>query len=461
MQINQFKWFLLLMGGLLTVNAGEYHYNVSYFEVALDHFSFAKNKTFQLRYLTNDTFSKDDRKSPIFFYAGNEGNIETFAQNTGFMWEIAEEFGASIVFAEHRYYGKSQPFGNSSFDSPEHSGYLTSQQALEDYAQLLVQRVNPKKRPVIVFGGSYGGMLAAWFRMKYPHLVIGAIASSAPIFQFTTECGRFNTIVSNVFTVGQGNCSKNIRQSWDVLKKQGATQDGLNALKAKFKICDSYSFTKLKAFEDYLNDVYGALAMVNYPYSTSFLAPLPPNPVTEYCARINGVYNDDQILDNLHNALQIYTNYTGQTKCLNIESAFDASMSGWEFQACTEMVMPMCTKESKKSIFPPSEWDFKKYSDDCFAKWKVLPKIDMATTAYGENLKYASNIVFSNGLMDPWSGGGVLRAPNDKITIIIIPDTAHHLDLRASNPNDPASVIAARRLEKDAIHKWLEQENYV
>lgn len=37
--------------------------------------------------------------------------------------------------------------------------------------------------------------------------------------------------------------------------------------------------------------------MVNYPYGTTFLAPLPPNPVTEFCARINGVYNDDQLVE--------------------------------------------------------------------------------------------------------------------------------------------------------------------
>lgn len=72
----------------------------------------------------------------------------------------------------------------------------------------------------------------------------------------------------------------------------------------------------------------------------------------------------------------------------------------------------------------------------------------------------ASNIVFSNGLNDPWSGGGVLRTPNKEIIIIIIPDSAHHLDLRAANAQDPGSVLAARIKEKDAIRKWIRQSRH-
>lgn len=59
--------------------------------------------------------------------------------------------------------------------------------------------------------------------MKYPHAVIGAIASSAPIFQFTdlTPCNAFNRILTSVYaTAFNGNslCSDNVRKSWDVMR---------------------------------------------------------------------------------------------------------------------------------------------------------------------------------------------------------------------------------------------------
>ena len=38
---------------------------------------------------------------------------------------------------------------------------------------------------------------------------------------------------------------------------------------------------------------------------------------------------------------------------------------------------------------------------------------------------------------------------------IIIPEGAHHLDLRAADPNDPPSVVKAREIEKQFITKWV------
>ena len=65
------------------------------------------------RYFYNLTYYKPG--GPLFFYTGNEGYLETFVENTGVMWDLAPQFNAAIVFAEHRYYGQTYPYGNQSY----------------------------------------------------------------------------------------------------------------------------------------------------------------------------------------------------------------------------------------------------------------------------------------------------------------------------------------------------------
>lgn len=47
------------------------------------------------------------------------------------------------------------------------------------------------------------------------------------------------------------------------------------------------------------------------------------------------------------------------------------------------MVMPMCSKEDTKNMFPPKDWDFKKFSDKCYQQFHVRPVKNMATMMYG------------------------------------------------------------------------------
>ncbi|KAH9155665.1 hypothetical protein AeRB84_002396, partial [Aphanomyces euteiches] len=152
--------------------------NETFITQTLDHFT-AHHATYQQRYFTCAEHWKSP-DGPIFFYTGHESNAEEFLKATGLMWENAAEFGALLVFAEHRYFGKSFPkIENASY--VESLRFLSSEQALADYAVLirhLKTTLGAKESPVIAFGGSYAGMLAAWFRMTYPFVVDGSIASS-------------------------------------------------------------------------------------------------------------------------------------------------------------------------------------------------------------------------------------------------------------------------------------------
>jgi lysosomal Pro-X carboxypeptidase len=96
--------------------------------------------------------------------------VQLYLNATGLMWENAERLGAMLIFAEHRYYGESLPFGKHTY---KHMEWLSSEQALADYAALLFafrEERGLRDAPVIGFGGSYGGMLATWARQKYPHV---------------------------------------------------------------------------------------------------------------------------------------------------------------------------------------------------------------------------------------------------------------------------------------------------
>ncbi|XP_014670682.1 PREDICTED: lysosomal Pro-X carboxypeptidase-like isoform X2 [Priapulus caudatus] len=379
------------------------------------------------------------------------------------MWDIAPQFKAMVVFAEHRFYGKSMPYGNLSYSDAAHMDSFTSEQALADYAVLIAYLKSSipgvSHSSVIAFGGSYGGMLAAWFRIKYPHVVQGALAASAPVLQFEhyTPCDVFNTIVTKDFALAGDSCPKAIRRSWDAITRLAKSSGGLQYISQAMHLCKPLK-KDAGALKSWLTEVYGNLAMANYPYPASFLSPMPAWPIKAVCSKLTDPgLHDKQLIDALFKGISVYFNYTGAAECLDVSQATTGALSdeGWGYQACTEMTMPFCA-DGVNDMFEPSEWNLQSYSDDCYKKWHVRPRPDWVPLYYGGyNITASSNIIFSNGKLDPWSGGGILKSLSDTLVAIIIDEGAHHLDLRASNKDDPPSVIAARKQEVEIIRRWL------
>ena len=105
----------------------------------------------------------------------------------------------------------------------------------------------------------------------------------------------------------------------------------------------------------------------------------------------------------------------------------------------------------------------------------VKPDVQSLTGQFGgyeisDNPEGVTNVIWSNGGMDPWHGGGFY--PGDKPGeagmqgqahvhkngnhYIWIRRGAHHGDLRSASPGDPAELTAARALETDIIRGWIE-----
>ena len=99
----------------------------------------------------------------------------------------------------------------------------------------------------------------------------------------------------------------------------------------------------------------------------------------------------------------------------------------------------------------------------CSQQWNIVPRPLWPLIHWGgfDSFKGGSNIIFSNGLLDPWSAEGVnvSNVVCDGCPVIEIPEAGHHLDLRAPNDSDPKYVIAAREQETQTIAKWISEWN--
>ena len=213
---------------------GEYvpkNYMEMWFTGDIDNFSYL-NHTFPLRYYIKTEYWNET--GPIFFYCGNEGDINMFLNNSGYIDYLGQQMNALIVFAEHRYFGKSLPYGIKSFSAEKYRRYLSPHQALADFARLLnYLKDQHNNAPVIAWGGSYGGMLAAWFRIKYPNIVHGAIAASAPINHFygIVDYFLFNEIITNDFAEARSTCPGLIQDGFTRIKQHSmnSTKSFVNA----------------------------------------------------------------------------------------------------------------------------------------------------------------------------------------------------------------------------------------
>ncbi|KAK1892362.1 Dipeptidyl peptidase 2 [Dissostichus eleginoides] len=449
----------------------ECQFTEKYFTQTLDHFNFNSmgNGTFQQRYLITDKYWKEGY-GPIFFYTGNEGDIWEFAANSGFITELAAQQGGLVIFAEHRYYGRSLPFGKDSFSSPQ-VGLLTVEQALADFALMiseLKQQLAAPLCPVIAFGGSYGGMLSAYMRLKYPNMVAGALAASAPVLS-TAGLGdsrQFFRDVTADFERVSPACRDAVRGAFQQLTELAQLQD-YSRIQSEFFLCSPLASSQdIQQLYGLLRNAFTLMAMLDYPYSTHFMGNMPANPVKVGCETM---LSGPDLLTNLRNTAGIVYNSTGELSCFDLYTLYlqcaDPTGCGlgmdslaWDYQACTEI--NLCYESNNVTdMFPPmafTETDRERY---CSQRWAVLPRPGwLKTQFWGDALSTASNIIFSNGDLDPWANGGVRRSLSSSLVAVNISEGAHHLDLRGSNAADPVSVISARKTEAELIAQWVEQE---
>ena len=468
------------------------------FNAVVDHFSFrpTTNAYLPLRYYVNEKHWNGT--GPCFFYAGNEADIFQFVNNSGFLFESAEEFGAMVVFAEHRYYGES-------FPTWDDMSFLTVEQAMADFNTLNVHIRRkwemPRETAFVAFGGSYGANLAMWLRLKNPNLWAGAIASSAtPLKHILRETNDFATIETEAYGNISSKCPELVRDGWKDLFDSVATKEGRKSVSKALGLCHALPDS------GFATDIYGwisgaleTMVQYGYPYPTEFYNPVPAYPFKVACEEMLTAATG---FGALRAAVDVYYNYTGQAgECfhnedilveaakhwnrkgdhhrlyeqeqriqrrlgkhrIHIEPRFtiqSGSSDAWGYQTCTEVYQPMPTNGITDFLIPHTP-DKAAYFRRCLKTWGVEPRPNWEEMHFmGDSIGAGSNIFLSSGQLDPWRAAGIQKTPYgapDSIIVRIIEHGAHHLDLRASNPLDPPSVVAVRQEEKIAMQQWIKE----
>ena len=279
----------------LAARPGSANCSTHWFEQRIDHFSPqlppSGVSTYKQRYFVCGAEYRTSMDDPIFFYVGNEADVTLYVNATGLMWESAPAFHATMVFAEHRYFGASLPFGAA---TSQHMQYLSTEQALADYATLIfalragtggtpaLPHGAPQAAAFIGFGGSYGGMLGSWLRMKFPSALDGMIAGSAPIESFLGETPPYDTgsyakgvtLDASVAGGAAAGCAEAVSAAWGAISRLGTTAAGRRSLETTFRLCpasrplEEHNTTSVSFWAQSAMDY---MAMGSYPYPSSYI----------------------------------------------------------------------------------------------------------------------------------------------------------------------------------------------
>jgi len=281
-------------------------------------------------------------------------------------------------------------------------------------------------------------------------------------------------IVTEAYANVSATCPKLIRQGWDELTTRGSTTAGRAELKEQLGLCNAPSTqAAAEGLAGWYNGALETMVQYGYPYPTSFYNPVPGYPFKVAC---EAMVRDGTPLGALKAAASVYYNYTGQAgKCFGFgdetkpEALGDGPPSGWGYQTCTEVYQPTPSNglypAKGGDMFPPSTPDKAAIFANCRSTYGVVPRPDWEELHFwGPNIGTGSNIFLSAGQVDPWRAAGIASIkvapgtqPPASIEIHENLMGAHHLDIRASNPLDPPSVVECRKKQAAAITGWIEE----
>lgn len=492
-------------------------------------------RRFSQRYFEADEFfvarrtSGNQSGSPIFVIIGGEGSLDP-QRGIFYPWVqyvLAKRFGALVVQPEHRFYGTSQPTDRTTGSSWAH--LMTPDQALADLVRFIAAvrqekgcRVSPGSAeegkphcPVITFGGSYPGWLSAMARLRYPAVVDGAYAGSAPVVFYAQGApeGAYYKKISESAELSKAGCWSAAARAFEDLEALVFGEGGVVAAVQTLNICSPMpEYIETGGARTFFDEV---MMVFMYSFANMNMGYYPPRkdqPLARACEKL--VVADKEPSSRLEALREILAAnvrdslpFHGSTKrrhavfidgalrqrgdCASLQSQLPAGANGtitcgdwsgcgvgedgqsWDLQTSSLLVERIGTEGGVNDMFPKRTWSLdwirehaRRRNFGCSETADCVRPTELTDLwGFGDAEAFgragASRIIFTNGLVDGWSAGGVLTSPDVRRDLISInlPNGAHHSDLGGHIPSpelDTPDVLAGQALATELLAKWLQ-----
>lgn len=409
--------------------------------------------------------------APIFVFIGGEGE-ESCARlsNKMYMYDLAQEHGALMVNVEHRFYGESMPTVDR---STKNLSYLSSDQALADLANVIThvkQELNSPHSRVVTVGGSYPGNLSAWFRLKYPSVTHGSIASSAPVTAKVNFAEYMDVVGESIRYFSGSECYDALQEGAEhvaKLAKDGFGSENMKTLEKDFKVCApmenkwdlgvfySNVMGNLQGTVQYNNEHAGVWNVTN----VCSVMTAKEGSGYEKLAKLSNIFLDQAGEECDDSSYKNTVDYLADSKPDPTNAA-----RPWVYQTCNEFGYYQTADSANQPFYAfrdALDLEFsRKMCYDAFDGWTSDPNVKFTNEKYGNIHIDATNIVFTSGTIDPWHALGVTNytvpLPQKSELPVYIRGTAHCNDLYAPNAaTDPESLVYAREVVAENVKQWL------
>ncbi|KAG4080000.1 hypothetical protein HA402_006312 [Bradysia odoriphaga] len=360
--------------------------------------------------------------------------------------------------------------------SMEHLEFLNIEQALADLAHFIVyireRHTEFADSEVILIGGSYSATMVAWFRQKYPHLAVGAWASSAPVLAQVDFVEYKEVVGASIRSVGGEECYIRLERAIGQAERLIADRN-FAEFSNRFRTCEEIT--------DYSYDVWSMFGLFS-----NLLAGVVqyhrPGDIEGVCEELldpsNATETDIDAFGRWYTQF-IFGNNPDDDDCIDATFASDVEFyqnTGWDHYATLsagrQWFYQTCAEygwyQTSGSRFQPFGSSF---PVELYVRWcsdvysSVFNRTTMEAAVARKNVKYGgmnpqvTNVYFTQGSIDPWRTMGIQTDLNDRSPADVIPGASHCADLSSNSPNDTPRMREVRARILSLIRLWTGIDN--